>query len=90
MRTWIMIFKMWKLWPKLVSHFKYHEIREFNTSIQNKLWLKTEMIFFRFHPLELNKLNIFYKPFLRIYGSGTVIDAPILYLCIPSSCKVEL
>ena len=65
-----MIFKMWKLWPKLVSHFKYHEIREFNTSIQNKLWLKTEMIFFRFHPLELNKLNIFYKPFLRIYGSG--------------------
>ena len=73
-----------------ISHFKYHEIMEFNTSIQNKLCFKTEMIFFRFHPLELNILNIFYKTFLRTYGSGAVIDAAILYICIPSACKFEL
>lgn len=80
---------MWKLCPRFF-HFKYHEIREFNTSIQNKLSFKTEMIFFRFHPLELNKLIYFYKTFLGIYGSGAVIGAASLYLSIPSSCKVEL
>lgn len=48
----MMIFKMWKWWPKLASHFQYHEFREFNTSIQNKLCFQTEVIFFRFHPLE--------------------------------------